>query len=284
MQEPITPPRFEENDNKRVDEDIWSPKFLLRDASRRSKTPTLKSRLVSRHGSRRCITPTSLSRSSSSSGRTSATKITASSLKRIMSRRGSPASEPELTNHVASPRKDADACLKTTRKPECIPAVSLSSNLSCRLTTPIMFSQITTRRKPLEVERKLHCTLENLCFGCIKKIKVTKDLIKYLGVIIQEEEILKIEVKPGWRKGTKITFEGVGCSISIPLLGGENTGLSFENNVIYPGYEKVIKGQGMPNPKNNGIRDDLQVKFFIEFPTELSEEQRKKVASILQDC
>ncbi|KHN05249.1 DnaJ like subfamily B member 13 [Glycine soja] len=241
-----------------------------------------------------------------------------------MSRRGSPASEPELTNHVASPRKDADACLKTTRKPECIPAVSLSSNLSCRLTTPIMFSQITTRRKPLEVERKLHCTLENLCFGCIKKIKVTKDLIKYLGVIIQEEEILKIEVKPGWRKGTKITFEGVGdekpghlltdivflihplfrregndleicveitlvnaltgCSISIPLLGGENTGLSFENNVIYPGYEKVIKGQGMPNPKNNGIRDDLQVKFFIEFPTELSEEQRKKVASILQDC
>ncbi|KAG4983160.1 hypothetical protein JHK87_027909 [Glycine soja] len=273
--EPITPPRFEENDSKRVDEDIWSPKFLSRDASRRSKTPTLKSRLVSRHGSRRCITPTSLSRSSSSSGRTSATKITASSLKRIMSRRGSPASEPELTNHVASPRKDADACLKTTRKPECIPAVSLSSNLSCRLTTPIMFSQITTRRKPLEVERKLHCTLENLCFGCIKKIKVTKDLIKYLG---REGNDLEICVE--------ITLVNAltGCSISIPLLGGENTGLSFENNVIYPGYEKVIKGQGMPNPKNNGIRDDLHVKFFIEFPTELSEEQRKKVASILQDC
>ena len=46
----------------------------------------------------------------------------------------------------------------------------------------------------------------------------------------------------------------IGCSISIPLLGGENMGLSFENNVIYPGYEKVIKGQGMPNPKNNGIK------------------------------
>ena len=139
---------------------------------------------------------------------------------------------------------------------------------------------------------------------------------------------MKIEVKPGWRKGTKITFEGVGdekpgylpsdivflidekkhplfrregndleicveiplvdaltgCFISIPLLGGENMGLSFENNVIYPGYEKVIKGQGMPNPKNNGIRGDLHVKFFIEFPTELSEEQRKEAASILQDC
>jgi len=135
-------------------------------------------------------------------------------------------------------------------------------------------------------------------------------------------------VKPGWRKGTKITFEGVGdekpgylpadivflidekkhplfrregidleigveiplvdaltgCFISIPLLGGENMGLSFENDVIYPGYEKVIKGQGMPDPKNNGIRGDLLVRFLIEFPRELSEERRKEAASILQDC
>lgn len=135
-------------------------------------------------------------------------------------------------------------------------------------------------------------------------------------------------MKPGWRKGTKITFEGVGdekpgylpadivflidekkhplfrregndleiciaiplvdaltgCSISIPLLGGENMTLSFENTVIYPGYEKIIRGQGMPNPKNNGIRGDLHVKFLIDFPTELTEEQRDEAVSILQDC
>ena len=153
MQEPITPPRFEENDNKRVDEDIWSPKFLSKAASRRSKTPTLKSRPMSRHGSRRCTTPNSLSISSYSSGRRSATKIAASSLKRIMSRNGSLASlpsklnifEPELTNHVSSLTKHADACVKTTRKPEYILAVSLSSNLSCRLTTLSHF-----HRKQLE--------------------------------------------------------------------------------------------------------------------------------------
>ncbi|KAG5016095.1 hypothetical protein JHK82_021770 [Glycine max] len=337
-EEPTTPPRFEESDNKRVDQDNWSPKLFSRAASRRSKTPTPKSRPMSRHGSRRCTTPTSLSRSSSSSGRRSATEIAASSLKRIMSKRVSPPSlssnkldisEPELTNHVASPTKDADAGAKTTtRKTQHIPAVSLSSNMSCRSTTPIIFSQTTTRRKPPQVERTLYCTLENLCFGCKKNIKVTRDAIKFPGVIIQEEEILKIEVKPGWRKGTKITFEGVGdekpgylpadivflidekkhplfrregidleigveiplvdaltgCFISIPLLGGENMGLSFENDVIYPGYEKVIKGQGMPDPKNNGIRGDLLVRFLIEFPRELSEERRKEAASILQDC
>lgn len=147
-------------------------------------------------------------------------------------------------------------------------------------------------------------------------------------MIIQEEEILKIEVKPGWRKGTKITFEGVGdekpgylpadivflidekkhplfrrdgnnleicaeiplvdaltgCSIPIPLLGGENMTLSFENTVIYPEFVKVIQGQGMPNPKNEGKRGDLHVKFLIDFPRELSDEQRKEAVSILQDC
>lgn len=60
--------------------------------------------------------------------------------------------------------------------------------------------------------------------------------------------------------------------------------LSFENIVIYPGYEKVIQGQGMPNPKNKGTRGDLHVKFLIDFPTELSDEQRQEAFSILQDC
>jgi len=139
---------------------------------------------------------------------------------------------------------------------------------------------------------------------------------------------LKIEVKPGWRKGTRITFEGVGdekpgylpadvvflidekkhplyrrdgddleicveiplvdaltgCSIPVPLLGGEIMTLSFESTVIYPGYEKVIKGQGMPNAKKNGKRGDLRVKFLIDFPTNLTEEQRREAVSILQDC
>lgn len=75
-----------------------------------------------------------------------------------------------------------------------------------------------------------------------------------------------------------------GCSITIPLLGGENMSLSFENTVIHHGYEKIIKGQGMPNAKNNGTRGDLRVKFLIDFPKDLTEEQRREAASILQDC
>ncbi|KAK2393084.1 hypothetical protein P8452_15163 [Trifolium repens] len=349
-EEPTTPLGFDHNENRRVDEDIWSPKLMSRSESRRSKTPNPRSesrrsktpnprtRPLSRNESRRCKTPTSLSRSNS---RKSATEIAASSLKRIMSRRSSSSaslssrddikldiSEPELLpNCAASPVQDF--VIRNLREKEHHDhKVSLSSNLSRRSTTPIIFSQTTTRRKPPEVEKKLEFTLEELCFGCVKKIKVTRDAIKHPGVIIQEEEILKIEVKPGWRKGTKITFEGVGdekpgylpadivflidekkhplfsrngndleicveiplvdalagCTIPIPLLGGEKLNLSFENTVIYPGFEKVIKGQGMTNPKDNSTRGDLHVKFFIDFPTELSDEQRKEAVSILQDC
>ncbi|KAK7331615.1 hypothetical protein VNO80_28352 [Phaseolus coccineus] len=334
--DPISP-GLEPIDNKRVDEDIWSPKFLSRTATRLSKTPTPKSRPMSRHGSMRsCTTPTSLSRNSS---RRSAAEIAASSIKRMMSKRGSSASlernksvldisEPELTNSTVSPTKDAGTKKGSSGQTEDISAFSLPGNRSRRSTTPIIFSQTTSRRKPPEVETKLHCTLEDLCFGCTKKIRVSRDVIKYPGIIVQEEEILKIEVKPGWRKGTRITFEGVGdekpgylpadvvflidekkhhlygrdgddleiCveiplvdaltgfSIPIPLLGGENMTLSFESTIIYPGFEKVIKGQGMPNAKKNGIRGDLHVKFLIDFPTKLTEEQRIEAVSILQDC
>ncbi|XP_020958545.1 protein psi1-like isoform X2 [Arachis ipaensis] len=122
-------------------------------------------------------------------------------------------------------------------------------------------------------------------------------------VMVQEIEILKIEVMPGWRKGTKIKFEGkgdekpgylpveislvdalTGCSLPIPILGGEKLTLSFENTVVYPGYVKVIEGQGMPTLKNDGKRGNLHVKFLVDFPKELSDEQRQEAFRILENC
>lgn len=195
MQEPTTPLGFDHiNDNRRVDEDFWSTNLMSRSESRRSKTPTPRTRPLSRHGSRRCTTPTptSLSRSSS---RKSATEIAASSLKRIVSRRSSSSaaslsrntskldiSEPELLPNFPTSPTD-DFVIKSSRETGHIHAVSLSSNLSRRSTTPIIFSQTTVRRKPPEVQKKLHCTLEELCFGTVKKIKVTRDVIKHPGYV-----------------------------------------------------------------------------------------------------
>ena len=173
-----------------MDEDIWSPKLITRIESRRSKTPNPRTRPLSRQGSRRCTTPTSLSRSTSRKG---AAEM-ASSLKRIMSRRSSSStsisrssskfdiSEPELLPNCASSPAN-DFVIRNPREKEHFHSVSLSSNLNRRSTTPIIFSQTTVRRKPPVVEKKLQFTLEELCFGCVKKIKVTRDAIKDPGYV-----------------------------------------------------------------------------------------------------
>ncbi|XP_060673447.1 uncharacterized protein LOC132803833 [Ziziphus jujuba] len=214
-----------------------------------------------------------------------------------------------------------------------LPSISRnnSSNNSCwkRSTTPIMFSNSSGMSGMLKlppIQRQLECSLEELCYGCEKKIKITRDILKKTGEIVQEEELLTIQVNPGWKKGTKITFEGMGnekpgtypaditfviaekrhpvfrregddlelaveiplvealtgCSLSIPLLGGENMSLQIDD-IIVPGYEKIIPGQGMPNSKDEGKRANMKLTFLVDFPKQLTDQQRSDIISILQD-
>jgi DnaJ-class molecular chaperone len=56
----------------------------------------------------------------------------------------------------------------------------------------------------------LYFTLEELYSGCTKKTSVVRQRIADGGDAIPEERTLTVEVKPGWREGTKITFKGEG--------------------------------------------------------------------------
>ncbi|XP_057958780.1 uncharacterized protein LOC131151555 [Malania oleifera] len=272
--------------------------------------------------------------SKSSSRRSS----TPTPLMRSMSRRSTPSSP--ITDHDHFPdsfSKTTSTRRSTTPSPTTMAPTtatdfsapkSLSKSASRRVgATPIVFSQSTAPKKPQPIEKKLECTLEELCHGCVKKIKITRDVMTNTGTIAREEEILIIKVKPGWKKGTKITFEGkgdekpgslpaditflidekrhplfkregddlelgveiplvkalTGCIISVPLLGGERMSLAFDD-IIYPGYEKIIQGQGMPKSKERaGVRGDLRLKFLVNFPMDLSDDQRSDICSILQD-
>ncbi|XP_020207321.1 dnaJ homolog subfamily B member 1 [Cajanus cajan] len=60
--------------------------------------------------------------------------------------------------------------------------------------------------KAPSVETKLSCTLEELYSGSTRKMKISRIVMDAHGRPIQESEILSIDVKPGWKKGTKITF------------------------------------------------------------------------------
>ncbi|XP_038899191.1 dnaJ homolog subfamily B member 4-like [Benincasa hispida] len=252
----------------------------------------------------------SLSRNASRRGQNPSS--TSSSLFRSVSRR----STESVPSRVSSGRRSIDSVSSSPL---------LSKSGSRMSTTPIMFSNSSGLLKPAPIEKQLECTLEELCFGCMKKIKVTRDLILISGKTMEEEETLTIKIKPGWTKGTKITFEGmgnerpgsypadmsfvivekrhpyfkregddleltveipllkalIGCNISVPLLGGETMSLKI-HDVVWPGYEKVIQGQGMPKLKDDK-RGNLKVKFLVEFPTELTDQQRYDVCRILED-
>lgn len=67
------------------------------------------------------------------------------------------------------------------------------------------------------VEHKLNVTLEEVLKGCTKKMKITRKVYQG-GMESREDKVLTINVKPGWKAGTKITFprEGDQNPNSIP--------------------------------------------------------------------
>ncbi|KAK6120261.1 hypothetical protein DH2020_045952 [Rehmannia glutinosa] len=138
------------------------------------------------------------------------------------------------------------------------------------------------------------------------------------------EEILTIEIKPGWKKGTKITFpekgneqRGVipsdlvfiidekphsvfkrdgndliatqkislvealtGYTAQVTTLDGRNLTIPI-NSIVSPTYEEVVKGEGMPIPKEPGRKGNLRIKFNVKFPSRLTSEQKTGIKRLL---
>lgn len=61
-------------------------------------------------------------------------------------------------------------------------------------------------RKAPPIEQKLPCSLEELYKGGTKRMKISREIYDASGRTLPVEEILTIDIKPGWKKGTKITF------------------------------------------------------------------------------
>lgn len=87
-------------------------------------------------------------------------------------------SHADLTSHHAAPKSFSRSVSLTSGGAEAtsttLPA-SFSRSASRKSSTPIMFSSSTGLVKPPPTEKTLECTLDELCFGCVKKMKVTRD-------------------------------------------------------------------------------------------------------------
>ncbi|CAK9302493.1 unnamed protein product [Gordionus sp. m RMFG-2023] len=56
------------------------------------------------------------------------------------------------------------------------------------------------------VLRDLYVELDDILKGCTKKMKITRTVVGSDGRSTRLDKVLSIEVKPGWKSGTKITF------------------------------------------------------------------------------
>ncbi|CAK9230334.1 unnamed protein product [Sphagnum troendelagicum] len=131
-------------------------------------------------------------------------------------------------------------------------------------------------------------------------MKISRTIADAIGKTMPVEDIRTIEVKPGWKKGTKITFpekgneqpnllaadlvfviderakdvfKRYGTTISLTTLDGRTLNISIPD-VISPGYEKLSPKEGMPISKVPGRRGNLRIKFDIKFPIRLTTEQK----------
>lgn len=156
------------------------------------------------------------------------------------------------------------------------------------------------------------CTLQQLFTGTQKKLRVTRTVNG-----TEQENIINLDIKPGWKDGTKITYPGEGnvepgrppqdvvfiikeredpvfkrekdnlvieqsislrsalCGFKISQKGidGKDLELKVENDVVSPGSERRLVGEGMP--KKGGGRGDLIFRFKVIFPSKLTAEQRE---------
>lgn len=66
------------------------------------------------------------------------------------------------------------------------------------------------KRQDPPVEHRLPISLEDLYNGCTKKMKITRKVIQPDGIATQEDKVVEIDVKQGWKEGTKVTFSREG--------------------------------------------------------------------------
>lgn len=72
------------------------------------------------------------------------------------------------------------------------------------------YSQKERRLQDPPVEYDLYLALEEISEGVTKKMRISRTVLKPDGSSKKEDKILQIQVKPGWKAGTKITFSREG--------------------------------------------------------------------------
>ena len=157
-------------------------------------------------------------------------------------------------------------------------------------------------RRYKEYTKPVYCSLEDLCKGCTKKLKVSYPT--------SGEKIYTINIKPGWKEGTKIKFNssrstnpnsGIevehppiafivkekkhpflkhignvliwkcklspsqaekGAKLKLPLPDGSTLEIESKKGTK-TGDKMRIPSRGMPLKKTNGLKGDVLIDFIV---------------------
>jgi hypothetical protein len=107
----------------------------------------------------------------------------------------------------------------------------------------------------------LDCTLAELFNGCIKKFNITRKRLSPDGSFTDESKMLSINIKPGWKKGTKVTFPSEGDEV----VGG------IPADIIFTIQEKPETDASSPTAAYERVGNDLIYTYKITLADALSD-------------
>lgn len=67
-----------------------------------------------------------------------------------------------------------------------------------------------TKTQDPPIEHDLYATLEEINKGCVKKMKISRRILQADGTPKKEDKLVNIAIKPGWKSGTRVTFQKEG--------------------------------------------------------------------------
>lgn len=70
------------------------------------------------------------------------------------------------------------------------------------------------KRQDPPVEHKLNVTLDELYHGCTKKMKISRKVMQADGTTSKQDKIVSVDIKSGWKAGTKVTFAREGDQVA----------------------------------------------------------------------
>ena len=122
------------------------------------------------------------------------------------------------------------------------------------------------KTKDQAIEKDLALSIEELFYGCTKKVDIKKQVLNTNGTSRMQEKVVIIDIQPGWKEGTKIKF----------LEEGDQFPHEIPTNIIF-----IIKQKPHPFYRRDG--NDLRYTARISILQALTGTARLHIPNLDND-